>query len=137
MRKRNTGQGDRTDVSVEAERNPFEHLPGRAHPGAQCRRVGRSLVMRMVRGVGHRLGIHQPAEEEETDSQADCDGSPAQVVHWTRFWHMTSLVQPEQSPPLAKLPSAWLAVHTPSCPTANPDSVRFHARGATVMRIDR
>jgi len=79
--KRNTGQGDQTGVSVEAERNPFEHLPCGAHPGSQCGRVGRSLVMRMVRGVGHRLGIHQPAEEEETDSQADCDGSPERMVH--------------------------------------------------------
>ena len=81
VRKRNTGQGDRTGVSVEAERNPFEDLPCRAHPGAQCSRVGRGLVMGMVRCVGHRLGIHQPAEEEETDSQADCDGSPERMVH--------------------------------------------------------
>ena len=81
MRKRNTGQGDWTGVSVKAERNPFEDLPCCTDPGAQRSRVGRSLVMRMVRGVSHRLGIHQPAEEQEADSQADCEGSPKRIVH--------------------------------------------------------
>src|SRR5437868_700752 len=68
-------------MRVEAEGDPFKHLSRRTHPGAEGSRVCRSLVMRMVRGVGHRLGIHQPAEEQEADSQAHSDGSPKRFVH--------------------------------------------------------
>ena len=81
MRNRNTDQEDRTRVRVEAERNPFEHLARRAHPRAQRSRVGRSLVMGMVRGVGDCLRIDQPAEEQETDGQADRGGSLKGSVH--------------------------------------------------------
>jgi len=66
---------------LEDKRDPFEHLPRRAHPRTESRRVGRSLVMRVVRGVRHRLGIHQPAEEQEADGQADRNNSSHGPVH--------------------------------------------------------
>ena len=67
-------------MRVETERNPFEHLSRRTHPRAQSGCVGRSLVMRMVRGMGYCLGIYQAAEEQEADSQADSDISPKRFV---------------------------------------------------------
>jgi len=81
LKNRKTGQSDRTDGRLDVERDPFEHLPRRAHPGAEGSCVGRSLVMRMMRSVGDRLGINQRAEEQEADSQADCYGSPKRNVH--------------------------------------------------------
>ena len=81
LRNRETGQCDWTEMRMESERNPFEHLAGCAHPGAQRARVGRSLVMGVVRGVGDCLRIDQPAEEQETDGQADRGGSLKGSVH--------------------------------------------------------
>jgi len=66
---------------VEAERNPFEHLAGRAHPGAERARMGCGLMMRVVCGVRDCLRIDQPAEEQETDGQADRGGSLKGSVH--------------------------------------------------------
>jgi len=68
---------------LEDKRDPFEDLAGRAHPRTESRRVGGSLVMRVVRGVRHRLGIHQPAEEQEADGQANRNGSLKGSVHAT------------------------------------------------------
>lgn len=38
-------------------------------------------MVRMMRGVGDRLRIDQPAEEQETDGQADRGGSLKGSVH--------------------------------------------------------
>lgn len=69
------GDGNRTAVRLKYDRRPFEHLPGRAHPRAQDRRMGLGRVMGMVAGMGHRLRVSQPAQEQEADRQTDSDGS--------------------------------------------------------------
>lgn len=43
--------------------------------------MGGSLVMRVVRGVRHHLRIHQPADEQEADGQANRNGSLKGSVH--------------------------------------------------------
>ena len=75
------GKADRAVVRLEDDRDPFEHLPRRAHPRAQRARMGGGVMMGMVRSVGDRLRIDQPAEEQETDGQADRDGSLQGSVH--------------------------------------------------------
>jgi hypothetical protein len=80
-KNRKTGERQRTKIGLEDYLDPFEHLAGRARPRAEGSRVGGSLVMRVVRGVRHRLGIHQPAEEQEADGQADRNNSSHGPVH--------------------------------------------------------
>lgn len=90
---RRSNQRERTQVRMEDEDATFKALPGRTHPGAEDARVGSGLVMGMVEGVLHRLGIDQPAEQQEAAGKPDreeflessihralnsyrCDGSP-------------------------------------------------------------
>lgn len=65
----------------------FENLPGRAHPRAEHSRVGRGLMVGMMRGVLDRLGIDHTAEEQEADGQARCDESLEWSVHshWSGY----------------------------------------------------
>lgn len=43
--------------------------------------MGRSLVMRMVRRMVHRLDVDQPAEQQETTGKPDRDGSLESSIH--------------------------------------------------------
>ena len=81
LRNRETGQCDWTEMRVESERNPFEHLSSRAHPRAQRARMGGGVMVCMVPSVGDCLWIDQPAEEQQTDRQADRSGSLKGSVH--------------------------------------------------------
>jgi len=81
VKNREGREQDWSKVSLKDNLDAFKHLARGAHPGAEGSCVGRSLVMRMMRSVGDRLGINQRAEEQEADSQADCDGSPKRIVH--------------------------------------------------------
>ena len=67
--------GDRAAVRVKDDCGPFEDLAGRAHPRTQGRRMGLGRVVGMVSGVGRRLRIGQTAQEQETDSHPDGNGS--------------------------------------------------------------
>ncbi len=80
------GDSDRPAVRVQDDRRSLEDLPGRAHPRAQDRGMGLGRVMRMVPGVGHRLWIGQPAQQQEADGQADGNGSEgASREHRARY----------------------------------------------------
>ena len=66
---------DRVAVRVKDDRSAFKDLAGRAHPRTQGRRVGLGRMLGMVPGMGHRLRIGQPAQEQQADGHADGDGS--------------------------------------------------------------
>lgn len=51
--------------------DPFQNLPGCAHPFAQHRSMGGRLVVGMVDGVRHDLRGQDPADEEEADGKAN------------------------------------------------------------------
>ena len=52
---------------LEVERDRFLRLPSCTHPRAEGRGMSGGFVMRMVRGMGHRLRIHHPAQDEQAD----------------------------------------------------------------------
>ena len=54
--------GNRAAIGLKNNRRALTHLPGRAHPRAQGRRMGLGRVLGMVPGMGHRLRIGQPAQ---------------------------------------------------------------------------
>jgi hypothetical protein len=66
-----TDNGDRVAIRVKDDPGPFKDLAGRAHPRTQGRRMGLGRVMGMVSGVGHRLRIGQPAQQQQADGYAD------------------------------------------------------------------
>ena len=70
-----TDNGDRAAIRLKDDRGPFKDLAGRAHPRTQGRRMGLGRVMGMVPGVGHRLRISQPAQQQQADGYADGNGS--------------------------------------------------------------
>ena len=53
----------------------FEHLSGRAHPGAENGRVSGRLMMGVVDGVLDRLGVDHSAEEQKAEGQRDGQGA--------------------------------------------------------------
>jgi hypothetical protein len=73
LKSRRISQRERAQVSLEDNGDAFEALACRAHPRAEDTRMGRSLVVRMVRGMFHRLDIDQPAEQQEATGEPDRD----------------------------------------------------------------
>ena len=63
--------GNWAAIGLKNNRRALTHLPGRAHPRAQGRRVDRGRVMRMLPGMRDHLRIGQPAQEQEADRQPD------------------------------------------------------------------
>jgi hypothetical protein len=51
-------------LNLEVERDVFLRLTGRAHPRAKGGGMGGGFVMSMVRGMRHRLRIHDAAQDE-------------------------------------------------------------------------
>lgn len=60
---------------------PFQNLSGGARPFAENRGVGRGFVVGVVDGVDDRLRGQQPADEEQTEGQADGDGTLKRSSH--------------------------------------------------------
>lgn len=81
---REPGQEDRAEGRLDAERHPFEPLSRRAHPIAEHRRVRGGVVVGMVRRMRHRQRVHEPAEEQEADSQGDREGALQDSIHAAR-----------------------------------------------------
>ena len=61
----NKRNGFRFDLEIERDR--FLRLPGCAHPCAESGGMGRGFVMGVMRGMGNRLWIHDPAQDEQAD----------------------------------------------------------------------
>jgi len=78
---REPGHDDRTEGRLHAKRDSFEPLSRRAHPVAEHGGMGRGVVVGVVRRVRHRQRVHEPAEEQETGGQADCEGTLQGSTH--------------------------------------------------------
>jgi hypothetical protein len=57
-------KGEKIKTRLRCKLNPIEHLPGRAHPGAEHRAVGRRLMVRVVRRMRDRLRIDESVQQK-------------------------------------------------------------------------
>jgi len=70
LSKQRIKKGQKTKLCLQANRNGFEDLTGRTHPGTQSGSMGSGFVMGVVCGMRDDLRIDHCAQEQDADGQS-------------------------------------------------------------------